>query len=64
MNGTHPTVFEGKVTRNVCYSFSSNYNADCCWSPHNIEVMNCGLYYVYKLRYSGCYPCRYCGSDK
>ena len=59
MNGTHPTVFEGKVIRKVCYSFSG-----CCRYSNNIEVMNCGLYYIYKLPSSPCSPCRYCGSYK
>ena len=60
MNGTHPTVFEGKVMRKVCYSVAA---VGCCWASNNIEVMNCGQYYIYKLPSSGCSPCRYCGSD-
>ena len=59
MNGTHPTVAQGKVTRKVCYNWISN----CCWHSNNIEVVNCGQYYVYKLsRPEYCYF-RYCGSD-
>ncbi len=60
MNGTHPTVSQGKVTREVCYTYSD----DCCALSNNIEVVNCGQYYVYKLSQPpyGCYV-RYCGSD-
>ena len=59
INGAHPTVAQGKVTRKVCYNWDSN----CCWRSNNIEVVNCGLYYVYKLGSTpGCFY-RYCGSD-
>ena len=59
LNGGHPTVADGKVTRQVCFHWNSN----CCnWST-NIEVRNCGSFYVY--RFSGTPTCqlRYCGSD-
>ena len=59
MNGAHPTVAQGKVTRKVCYSWSSN----CCQYSNNIEVVNCGLYYVYKLIPTRNCHFRYCGSD-
>ena len=60
MNGAHPTVAQGKVTRKVCYNWSSN----CCSWSNNIEVVNCGLYYVYKLSPPPICTLRYCGSDK
>ena len=59
INGEHPTVADGKVTREVCFHWSSN----CCnWST-NIHVQNCGTYYIYYL--SGTPGCsfRYCGTD-
>ena len=59
MNGAHPTVVDGKVTRKVCYS----YIAGCCWRSNNIEVLNCGQYYVYKLSLPPSCNYRYCGSD-
>ncbi len=61
MNGAHPTVAEAKVTRKVCYNYFSN----CCQWSNNIEVVNCGEYYVYKLGGNPVHPCnlRYCGSD-
>ena len=58
MNGVHPTVAEGKVTRKVCY----NYDSCCQWS-NNIDVVNCGLFYVYKLSRPPVCTLRYCGSD-
>ena len=59
MNGAHPTVTDGKVTRKVCY----NYQNYCCRWSNNIEVVNCGQYYVYKLSKPPTCNLRYCGSD-
>ena len=60
LNGRHPTVADGRVTRQVCFHYSSN----CCnWST-NIEVRNCGSFNVYRFSGTpvGC-NLRYCGSD-
>ena len=59
LNGAHPTFDEGKVVRTVCFSWVGG----CCNRQRDIEVMNCGLFYVYKLVPTG--PCsyRYCGID-
>ncbi len=45
LNGGHPTVADGQVTRQVCYHWSSS----CCQWPDNIQVRNCGSFYVYYL---------------
>ncbi|KAJ7376084.1 Oncoprotein-induced transcript 3 protein [Desmophyllum pertusum] len=34
LNGAHPTVAEGQVTRQVCYHYQSN----TCFYPNNIGV--------------------------
>ena len=60
MNGAHPTVAQSKVTRKVCY----NWNNNCCQGSNNIEIVNCGQYYVYKLSPPPLCDLRYCGSDK
>ena len=59
LNGKHPTVEEGEVTRTVCFQ----YGASCCyWSKH-VKVFNCSGFYVYKLpNVGGCYL-RYCGKS-
>lgn len=62
MNGAHPTIDDGEVTRTVCY----HYFGHCCKWSNNIEVVNCGQYYVYKLMSTPpSHPCnlRYCGTD-
>ena len=57
MNGSHPTVADGKVARKVCYSWGR-----CCSWSNNIEVVNCGQYYIYKLSKPPTCDLRYCGS--
>ncbi|CAB4024984.1 Hypothetical predicted protein [Paramuricea clavata] len=59
MNGAHPTVADRNVTRKVCYTRKD----DCCSRSNNIEVVNCGQYYVYKLSPPPLCNYRYCGSD-
>ena len=61
MNGAHPTVADGKVTRTLCY----HWDTGCCHSVWSsvIEVVNCGQYYVYKLGPAPHCALRYCGSD-
>ncbi len=58
INGTHPSVAEGKVVRKVCFSL-----VGCCWISQNIQVINCGKFYIYNLPKAGCSPCRFCGSN-
>jgi len=63
LNDAHPTVAEGVVTRQVCFSISS----DCCYRNNIIKVKNCSSYYVYELqRTSDNQPdgdsARYCGN--
>jgi len=58
LNGTHPTVDEGVVTRKVCCTSQQQ----CCRCTTGIQVKNCTSYYLYKL-WNGqqCYH-RYCGN--
>ena len=56
LNGAHPTVAEGVVTRTVCYNFGFG-----CDESSIIKVKNCSSYYVYKLQRTH-YRSRYCGN--
>ena len=60
LNGGHPTVADGRVTRQVCFHWNSN----CCIWSDNIQVRNCGHFYVYYLSppSAGCFL-RYCSTD-
>ena len=59
LNGKHPTVHEGVVSRQVCFHVGDS----CCWRPRNIRIRNCGGFYVYELKAVPSYycPARYCG---
>ena len=61
LNGTHPTIADGEVTRTVCFSAKTN----CCSWNATIKVKNCSSYYVYELqRPRSSWPrrLRYCGN--
>lgn len=60
LNGQHPTVEEGVVTREVCY----NWNSNCCNWKNNIKIRNCGDFYVYQLQKPPTCSLRYCGNGK
>ena len=49
LNGGHPTVADGQVSRQVCFHWFSK----CCRWSTNTEVRNCGSYYVYYLTHLG-----------
>ena len=59
LSDDHPTVAQGKVTRKVCIHWSG----DCCYSSVQIQVNNCGFYYIYKLHDPGSCNARYCSTD-
>ncbi|CAH3133210.1 unnamed protein product [Porites lobata] len=59
MNGGHPTVADGQVSRTVCFHWA----AGCCQWSTNIKVRNCGSYYVYYLSGTPFCDLRYCGTN-
>jgi len=59
LNGTHPTVAEGVVTRKVCYN---RIYWNCCRWSNSIKVKNCSSYYVYELQRTPWSNTRYCGN--
>ena len=58
LNGGHPTVADGQVSRQVCFRGST-----CCHWSTNIKVRNCGSYYVYYLSGTPLCALRYCGTN-
>ena len=56
LNGNHPSVEDGIITRQVCFSYSS---CSCSYSTY-IKVLNCGSFYVYKLKPTPTCQLRYC----
>ena len=59
LSGSHPTVGEGTVTRNVCIRTFRG----CCAKQVSIQVKNCGSYYIYRLGNPGHCDVRYCSTD-
>ena len=61
LNGSHPTVADGQVSRQVCF----HSNGNCCYWSSNIKVGNCSSYYVYYLSGTPNGQChlRYCGTN-
>ena len=59
LNGKHPTVQEGVVSRQVCFRLQD----DCCFWRIKIRNRNCGGFYVYELKAAPSWlcPARYCG---
>ncbi|KAK3753042.1 hypothetical protein QZH41_008768, partial [Actinostola sp. cb2023] len=60
MVGRHPSKAQGIVGRTVCFHWSGN---QCRWRQ-NIQVRNCGPFYVYRLYKPPACWLRYCGNGK
>ena len=69
LNGGLPNIAEGQVTRQVCfYGTKTRYlgtRPNCCEWAINVQVRNCGSYYVYNLTTTpgGACNLRYCGNN-
>mgnify|MGYP002630613163 CR=1 FL=1 len=59
MQGSHPSVQDGKVARKACFHWGGN---TCNWNS-SIQVINCGEYYVYNLTNSPVCNLRYCATN-
>ena len=59
LNGSHPSVKEGIVTRRVCYHWISK----CCNWENDIQIKNCDAFYVYRLVKPPTCWLRYCGNN-
>ena len=57
--GGYPSVSAGKVTRKVCFGQKS-LSSCLCWYSTYITVLNCGSFYVYKLKPTPTCNLRYC----
>jgi len=60
LNGSHPTVAEGNVVRQACIN---SFGFDCD-DTININVKNCGDYFVYYLRPIYYCAVAYCAGEK
>ena len=60
LNGSHPSLQEGVVARQVCY----HRTGGCCQWKNNIQIRNCGDFYVYELQKPPTCSLRYCGNKE
>ena len=60
LNGRHPSVAEGNVVRPVCIT---SFGVDCD-DTFDINVKNCGDFYVYYLRPTYYCAVAYCAGEK
>ncbi|XP_073252197.1 uncharacterized protein [Porites lutea] len=68
LNGGLPNIADGQVTRQVCFYGSKRRKPrenNCCEWTTNVQVRNCGSYYVYNLITTPGGECnlRYCGNN-
>ena len=59
LQGGHPTLADGEVSSEVCFT----RGGDCCKKSIDINVKDCGSYFIYKLRKPPACALRYCGTD-
>ena len=59
LNGAEPTVVDGDVNRQVCFTKRAN----TCEYYKQIKMKNCGSYFIYKLGQPSTCNSRYCGTD-
>ena len=60
LNGRHPSVTEGNVVRAVCIN---SFGVDCD-DTFDINIKNCGDYYVYYLKPTFYCAVAYCAGEK
>ena len=62
LNGTHPSVADGMVSRQACANFETGSSVvhKCCEHSLQIGVKNCKDYYVYYLKATPSCPISYC----
>jgi cysteine-rich repeat protein len=59
LNGTHPSVADGVVDRQVCFNWSNN---QCNWNSA-VKVVNCANFYLYEFPEAPACALRYCEED-
>ena len=50
LEGGHPTVDDGIVSRKVCFGYHNNGYSYTCYYSIYIKVRRCGRFFVYKLK--------------
>lgn len=64
MQGTHPSLAEGIVQRKACSNIHGSTSQTCCDFSLDIQVKNCGTFYVYNLQTVPACSMAYCAGNK
>ena len=59
VNGSHPGLADGVVSRQVCFNWSGN---QCAWNAQ-VDIVACPDFYLYHLPNAPVCNLRYCGTD-
>ena len=59
LNGSHPTTLNAIVDREVCFRFGSG-PSNSCHNQNQIQIRNCGDFYLYYLGNAPGCLFRYC----
>ena len=59
LNGTHPAGLGETAIQQVCFNWAGN----SCWKNTDVEIKNCGGYYLYKLKAAPGCSLKYCGQS-
>ena len=57
LNGAHPVTLGENVIRQVCFHFSG----DSCYLTKDVEIKQCGGFYIYKFQRLTWCRAKYCG---
>nr|XP_022324268.1 von Willebrand factor D and EGF domain-containing protein-like isoform X2 [Crassostrea virginica] len=64
MQGSHPSVADGIVQRKACSNVYGSSSHTCCDFSLDIQVKNCGTFYVYYLQTVPACAMAYCAGNK
>uniref|UniRef100_A0A8B8D604 von Willebrand factor D and EGF domain-containing protein-like n=1 Tax=Crassostrea virginica TaxID=6565 RepID=A0A8B8D604_CRAVI len=64
MQGSHPSVADGIVQRKACSNVYGSSSNTCCDFSLDIQVKNCGTFYVYYLQTVPACAMAYCAGNK
>ena len=57
LNGAHPVTLGENVIRQVCFHWDGN----SCWMNTDVEIKQCGGFYIYKFKAVPFCHLKYCG---
>ena len=62
LRGSHPTIEEGNVVREACINSFDLF--DGCWESFDMNITNCGNYFIYYLQPPYYCAVAYCAGER